>query len=262
MKVLMYGYARPEYVWLTLNSLFYNSDSAKVYLTINGDRPTMHRTYTILDEFIERYPDRFNCLYLRDNFIQNAVDLSYQMAKPEEDEIICITEDDIIIPCYFKGMYGDFLAKMGERVSNNRRLIGESVCGVSFSEHNCYENGKYGSLRENLYNGFYKEQIGTWYMCLSEARYRTLSKQFKRVPHDTELRRGLNSETIDNVAYHLGWNRQIDYPAYYDKLYEERVTKQFQDMKKPPETNPWILYGYVNGKSIRNEEWKWSWNES
>jgi hypothetical protein len=77
----------------------------------------------------------------------------------------------------------------------------------------------------------------------------------RRVPLDSELCASISSSPafisgqLDIKAIHLAWQREMDYPEYYNLLRQQRLDQKFFELKKERvSTNDIIIAEFKNNK--------------
>jgi len=88
-------------------------------------------------------------------------------------------------------------------------------------------------------------------MCIPiDIVYHSIAKE-KATPHLMVIR---------DPIYHLGWNRRMDYPAFFQLLVSQRLQENFNQLDKTPLRTPTISQLYSNGVwTSPTKQYNWTW---
>lgn len=267
MDIFLYSYARPIYLQLTLNSLFYNTlqHNHNVHVVLNKSRENTEER-RILQHFAKQNLVH-TILFLDKNYLQHSLDILYNFVKTQKkiSNVICLLEDDLICPPYFKEKHRDFLQKF-----ENKIISGQAVLvGARLFRHNHYNDPDIFKQNYKKTNSdFVQQRIGGHYLTMQKSFYEEGTKHYQRVCSDIEfVRMALQNRKHSTFAFtdpilHLGWHRQMDYPDYYEELYNQRTMKHRKFLKSPPSAGLQTLLYYKDGKWSEQEiEMVYTWSK-
>ena len=276
MDILIYSYARPEYLKLTLNSLcFHSNENHHIHLAINKSDMT-EKERLVINEVSELYPNKIETvLFLDNNYYHGALDCLYNYVenKKEISPVISISEDDVVTPVYVRVKYGCFLDELEKTITTNLAVL----AGIHLIDYNHYESEP-SSDRQKKINAFSKvgnffaiDGLSGMFLTMKKELFEKMSNKLHRCAFDSEYCTEANlikkSGQYSFLAFnapmlHLAWHRQMDYPKYYEELVNQRVTEGWKKLLVPITTNPTSIFRYENNTWINSEyKLKFSWLE-
>jgi hypothetical protein len=225
----------------------------------------------VISEVNKNYPNNIeSAIALNNNVLQNALNylITYVSSKKTISPIICVSEDDIVIPVSTKSQYGCFLDHLEEAIASKTF----DIVGVSLSLDNHYSTAEKALIENSLlsckeYSNFVVcSGIPAHYMTMDKNYFMKLSNELKRIPLDSELCEKTSKEgkfisgQLKVKAAHLAWYREMDYPDYYNLLIQQRVQGNWQALRKSRDSTQDLIVAEFKGSwAFNNQKITYTW---